>query len=870
MATYFEWTDGYNSYAGTDIVVTAQLAYLGDEKLRKKCYVLGSLQTISISTHQDKRPVRAIGNINALDYVMGQRTIAGSLVFAVFDRHFADEIFDDLKSYTNGAVLLTDEIPPLDLTISFANEYGKKSKMALYGVRMVNEGQVMSINDLYTENTYQFVALGMEPLKAEESNYTTISNTVNFNNSNKDDKFSNNDIENDIYIPGNINTGSDDLKDIIINNNYNTTPTNKDLYYIVNQPITENGKGLITFNLDNNLGTNIFIVNQETGEQQIFTPDINQWYIELEQGTYNIKYKNSDKNEESKWYEVVIESETEEEEKYDYAIVNYVTDTNIYFESNNSNHDTLVLIDTTSEKSTKNSQNQYRINKNKAVVSNLKSNCSYEFYTTNGITKSKSTIIKTFEKQDQDLELFINYIKYNKNLLINDLDNFDFRLLNNGGLTIIDKVLNLKDCEIKSELLLFAIKFQNELIAVFNKQSNDNKLSNNSLLNLNLTTDNEIKKVNIYDVVNNNEYFKSVTSNLNTDFFVGAPNKRYLFQTINNKNIKSPKYNFIFLSKDDKEKLNKYNNTNNLTKIDINKYKSKYQSYDSETLRAIMAKEYNIPNYYLIEAPIFNYEDNILYIDVNYKEVLKDDNYYVCIASIYDVLDYTPIRKMQFNNTMTDLYINDYTSSILKNNYYLLWIENSKFEKISTSNILSTYDKTDDLDNYNAIYVKQYLDLRFKILENIFSCKELLSSVYLAVQSYNPYSKNISYILEQEFINQGYCSIYSQNLDNILYKTIQLNNNDTKDLCEKVLIKDNVLNFIGVSNCKMITIDYYLNNELPIKSSYDTFEYNMENKQSLYTVIYLINNSMFNRSGFILINNETEKIYNYDIKLEVL
>ena len=93
---------GYDSYSGCDIVVTARLATLNNstKKLEEKIYTLGSLQTLSVSTHQDKKPVRVIGSMNALDYTMGQRTIAGSLVFAVFDKHFATEMFNDLEKAT--------------------------------------------------------------------------------------------------------------------------------------------------------------------------------------------------------------------------------------------------------------------------------------------------------------------------------------------------------------------------------------------------------------------------------------------------------------------------------------------------------------------------------------------------------------------------------------------------------------------------------------------------------------------------------------------------------------------------------------------------------------------------------------------------
>ena len=165
MATFN--LNGYDSYSGCDIVVTARLNTIsgGNGTGKEKVYTLGSIQTLSVSTHQDKKPVRVIGSVNALDYTMGQRTIAGSLVFAVFDQHFATEMFNDLEKITGKTFFLPDELPALDFTITFANEYGRTSRMVIYGVRIINEGQVMSINDLYTENTYQFVANAMEPLK---------------------------------------------------------------------------------------------------------------------------------------------------------------------------------------------------------------------------------------------------------------------------------------------------------------------------------------------------------------------------------------------------------------------------------------------------------------------------------------------------------------------------------------------------------------------------------------------------------------------------------------------------------------------------------------------------------------------------------
>lgn len=126
--------------------------------------ILGSIQTLSYSTHQEKFPVRCLSNMNPKDWVFGPRTIAGSLVFAVFNKHWIMDIYDNLKEKAGmkNWHFLTDEIPPFDVTISFANEYGFDSRLALYGIRILEEGQTMSTNDIYIENTYQFVATDIE------------------------------------------------------------------------------------------------------------------------------------------------------------------------------------------------------------------------------------------------------------------------------------------------------------------------------------------------------------------------------------------------------------------------------------------------------------------------------------------------------------------------------------------------------------------------------------------------------------------------------------------------------------------------------------------------------------------------------------
>lgn len=145
------------SFSGCDMVCSIDITPTSGKKITT---VLGTLQTLSYSIHQEKIPVRVLGNLNAKDWVFGPRTIAGSLVFAVLNQHWLVDLYEQLYNVAEmkGAHFIADEIPPFSITVSFSNEYGFDSKMVLYGVRLIDEGQSMSINDLYIENTYQFVA----------------------------------------------------------------------------------------------------------------------------------------------------------------------------------------------------------------------------------------------------------------------------------------------------------------------------------------------------------------------------------------------------------------------------------------------------------------------------------------------------------------------------------------------------------------------------------------------------------------------------------------------------------------------------------------------------------------------------------------
>jgi len=151
-----------SSYSGSDCTVMVQL--------NNKLIVLGNLETFSHSIHREKSPVRVLGRSHCKGYTAGGRTIAGSMVFVVFDRAPLWDVIKEINYVRNPTDRTTsplpDQLPPLDLILMFHNEYGHTSIVRLYGVEFADEGQVYSINDLYSECTMSYLARDMDQMIA--------------------------------------------------------------------------------------------------------------------------------------------------------------------------------------------------------------------------------------------------------------------------------------------------------------------------------------------------------------------------------------------------------------------------------------------------------------------------------------------------------------------------------------------------------------------------------------------------------------------------------------------------------------------------------------------------------------------------------
>lgn len=62
--------------------------------------------------------------------------------------------------------ILVDEIPPFDITISMANEYGHAAVMVLYGVEILNSGSQFSIDQIMSQQACTFAARRLKTLTA--------------------------------------------------------------------------------------------------------------------------------------------------------------------------------------------------------------------------------------------------------------------------------------------------------------------------------------------------------------------------------------------------------------------------------------------------------------------------------------------------------------------------------------------------------------------------------------------------------------------------------------------------------------------------------------------------------------------------------
>ncbi|MEG1494736.1 MAG: hypothetical protein RR406_00330 [Bacilli bacterium] len=844
MATFN--LNGYDSYSGCDIVVTARLNTIsgGNGSGKEKVYTLGSIQTLSISTHQDKKPVRVIGSVNALDYTMGQRTIAGSLVFAVFDQHFATEMFKDLEKITGKTFFLPDELPAIDLTITFANEYGRTSRMAIYGVRIINEGQVMSINDLYTENTYQFVANSMEPLKK---------GTQTGSNSDKNKEIqiaTNSDLgdSNPVYNGEDIFTYSFDkdessLKRVLLNVDVEQ-PTYEGQDGIAKfglSPIQKTGLVIVYNQLQDKIETEIYITNEHT----------NIYTVLLEQGLYSAWYEDNGQTL-SNTVVFSIDKVGNYNMNYDDSpIIEDVSIDKIQILSNNPSHTAAVCINNISNKYL-----EMDLSSRKCTFKNLEENTTYTIYTKHENSNSKNIMCKTLTKQEEYVTGFKSYVYYNSNLLSTDIENYKEILdeLNNDQEVLYTLSKNKSDKA--KEIIYMATKYKNE----FNRIINEDKINLIPTKNLDNIFGNTFKfnsgalKGNIFSVKNKKEYFVYSESYPIEITYNGKQNWTYSATSIANDYIKSPKYVYYNFAENDKAKIsNLYGEANVLDKIDLTDYIAKNRKYSNNILQCLAVKDNKNIDLKLLKAPHVTLDEysNMIF-DVNYKDLLgtSNKNYFICISNIAESLDKTSFRKIGIKDKDENIFATKYLTAANQNDIFVVWIEDENNNIISDVAFCSMLEEVGD---FNMTQIEKAIE---KILAQMssFSSKNNMYDIIYSIANENVSMKNLYYEMAKTFID-----LNITNLNSSLFDLFKVKFNEyyiNQDKYRKVFYNknENKISFETLSkNAQLVNIKFKqnYNYEIEVKDELSTTldtEYD-------YHLVYLIDSNPIIKSGFIFIDS---------------
>lgn len=194
-------TKTFNSHSGCDIKAT----FAGIK--------VGELQGISITVSREKAPIYVMGRKDPVGFSRGKRGIAGSLVFAIFDRsallhalrhaanydarfwtckdeiEFSEQVADShlvaggrlnsdpgqisltgntdsiFDNYSLAPAWYLDQLPPFEIVVNAVNEYGNSTAMKIYNVELLNNGTGMSIDDIMLDETMTFTCTHALPFR---------------------------------------------------------------------------------------------------------------------------------------------------------------------------------------------------------------------------------------------------------------------------------------------------------------------------------------------------------------------------------------------------------------------------------------------------------------------------------------------------------------------------------------------------------------------------------------------------------------------------------------------------------------------------------------------------------------------------------
>lgn len=893
----FTYTYSNETFSGCDMVATILMPNTATGQ--KEPYVIGELQTISYSIHQDRQPVRSIGNINVKDYVMGPRTIAGSLVFAVFNKHFAKKIMNDINTHISpGYSFMIDELPPFDIVLSIANEYGMRSKIVIYGVRLINEGQVMSINDIYTENTYQFVATDLEYLNNENSYTSSDSSGRRIYKIEKDP---NTVINSGIKVPY-VKAPYQDLvtKELRYKVKSNANADKLGIVDLWLVPSTKDG----TITITSDTYSTEFTVASRTETSNIIS-------LHLPVGIYEARWTHLKLKSSVKF--AILEEIAKPADTIPAPLIEFVNDTRIIVKSNYKKHTHLSYTDSD------NNTFKIKMEGGKGYINNLTPAMTYVIVTCNEAKTSESATVKvtTLTKGYDLYQDFLNYLSYNKKTLnYSDMTKYtaivsearDLFFSNvsydNISNTFIDvklkyqeKLKNLKQedfsgllqyqqevdrltllINISEELLTISSTVETDKIYGFNYSTMVVKppvVTQANRGNAALLVDKSIDSINFFKQYSKTIHFSTNINKRNFEelednmlcIYKGKPGQKHIAYAINQHGFSSPKVEFYTLSDNAQSAHNDFiqeqeqNIDYQLKKVDLaygHLIGSSLSNEEKDKMLIEKAKD-NVLS--VVEPPIITETGNDLIkvsIAIN-ENLIADSGLIVAICPIRDALKRVLKYKTEIKK---EVMFTSKEHGIKPNTAYAIWIENNEEEQVSKTIIATS--KINNITDENNITNTNNLAITLIVNKLIDAFKEagLYSNIIKNIIDYNiDNSENnkvniLDNILKDIVEEQDKL----QNLSKVLYVFFTVYCTEKYHVTENFFIEEPVFNkddntFTLKEACIMNKIRITKTSANYSMSKLNAKDTVAINQNSLYTILLFGDLKFTKRSGFILIDN---------------
>ena len=154
----------------------------------------GNLQTVTTSMSSSLSAVEQVGSSSAVDHTRGQKTYAGSLIFTVINKDPLKEILSqDMRGHMDFSpdFLTVDQLPPFNIVIETSSELLQKSSdgagpvgqstKVITGVRIMQYGETISIDDMFLEQSHTYTATYVSPWMEGAFDQTKVKPTRDVN-----------------------------------------------------------------------------------------------------------------------------------------------------------------------------------------------------------------------------------------------------------------------------------------------------------------------------------------------------------------------------------------------------------------------------------------------------------------------------------------------------------------------------------------------------------------------------------------------------------------------------------------------------------------------------------------------------------------